>query len=58
MKKNLVKNIYYFLSLMCYLVAILFITKSNSQGMGVLWFVFGSACLTFANVFYKKNKED
>ena len=56
--KKLLKNIYYVLSLMCYIVAILFFAKSSSNGMGVLWLLFGSTCLYFATTFNKKNKDD
>lgn len=59
MKDNkLLKNLYYFLSLICYVVAILFFTKSNSTGFGILWFIFGSACLNFANAANKKSKDE
>lgn len=56
--KKLLKNIYYVLSLICYIVSILFFAKSSSNGMGVLWMLLGSANLCFANLFDKKNKDD
>lgn len=55
---KLLKTIYYFLSLGCYLVSILFIIKSKSNGMGLMWFLFGCACLGFASFFNKKNNDD
>ena len=52
--KKLLKNIYYFLSIVCYMVSIIFIIKSNSTGMGILWLLLGSANLCFASVLNKK----
>ena len=56
--KKLLKTIYYILSLVCYVVAILFITKSNSTGMGIFWLLLGSANICFASLLNKKSKEN
>ena len=56
--KKLLKTIYYFLSLACYIVSILFFTKSESNGMGILWLLIGSALLSFANIIGVKSKDE
>lgn len=52
--KKLLKNIYHFLSIVCYMISIIFIIKSNSTGMGILLLLLGSANLCFASVLNKK----
>lgn len=56
--RKLLKTIYYFLSLACYIVSILFFTKSESNGMGVMWMGFGTILLCVANSTNKKSKDN
>lgn len=56
--KKLLKAIYYFLSLSCYVVSILFFTKSESNGMGILWMLIGSTLLFVASTMNKKNEDE
>lgn len=53
---KILKNLYYILSLICYVVSILFFTKSNSNGMGIMWMGFGSILLCLASSINKKSK--
>ena len=59
MKDNkILKNLYYILSLICYAVSILFFTKLNSNGMGIMWMGFGSILLCLAIAINKKSKNN
>ena len=54
--EKLLKTIYYFLSLACYIVSILFFSKSESNGMGVMWMGFGTILLCVASATNNKSK--
>ena len=56
--EKLLKTIYYFLSLACYIVSILFFSKSESNGMGVMWMGFGTILLCVASTMNKKSKDN
>ena len=55
--KKLLKNMYYFLSIVCYIVSIIFIFKSESNGMGILWMLIGTTLLFTGASLNKKNKD-